>query len=443
MRSENLYWIWLSECLGAGNSQMVELIEAFGSPFEIYNTTEEELVRSGCVTEKLANKLSNKNLSKAYKIVDFCVAGNIGILSYSDKFYPSRLKTLKDPPCVLYYKGTVPDFDNKVCVAVVGTRKMSEYGKRAAYKISYELASASAVVVSGMALGIDAVAACGAVSAGGKTVAVLGCGIDIVYPSQHKKLMEIIANNGAVITEFAPGTRPFGANFPIRNRIISGLCQGTLIVEADERSGAMITAKCALMQGRDIYALPGNIDESTAQGTNALIRDGASAVLEARDILDNYTFLYGKSINYGALVYQQERYAYDETIFDKMGISARYAKGKKPDTVKREYKASELRPFKKPELAERDDMPTTNEKNTNLKNEFAIKNEQKINSEELIATLGEVEKVIFTEMPIDRAASIDSLCALGYTVGEVMSALTLLEIKGLVSPLPGGIYIKR
>ena len=233
-RSENLYWVWLSEILGAGSRYVGKLADFFGSSFDIYNASEEEIIRSGCVSEQIASKLNNKNLKRAYDILDYCAVNNIGILSFGDENYPTRLRNLQDPPAVLYYKGTLPNFDEKVCIAVVGTRKMSEYGKRAAYKISYELASAGAVVVSGMALGNDAVASCGALVAEGKTVAVLGCGIDIVYPPQHTKLQREIEARGVVITEYAPGTKPFGSNFPIRNRIISGLSLGSVIVEADE-----------------------------------------------------------------------------------------------------------------------------------------------------------------------------------------------------------------
>lgn len=441
MTSQNLYWIWLAEVLGAGNSHAVELSDTFGSPFEVYNATEEEIVRSGCVSEQMAHKLSNKDLSRAYSIIDFCVKSNVGILTYSDEFYPSRLKTLKDPPCVLYYKGTIPDFNNRVCIAVVGTRKMSEYGKRSAFKIAYELASSESIVVSGMALGIDAVASCGAICGKGKTVAVLGCGIDIVYPPEHGRLMKIIEENGVVITEYAPGTRPLGANFPTRNRIISGLCQGTLIIEADDRSGAMITARCALTQGRDIYALPGNIDEWNAVGPNRLIRDGASAVTEARDILENYNLLYGKNINYLSLTYAKERYEYDERMLDKMGIAARKYNGVNVAPPQSDKGASELRPKRRSFLPEKEDMPSTSEKKKKKFGEFSA--EKRDNTEEIIASLGEFEKEIFSEIPLDRAISMDALCALGYTVGDVMSALTLLEVKGLVMPLPGSLYIRK
>ena len=441
MSSQNLYWIWLAEKLGAGNSHATDLVEAFGSPFEVYNATEEELVRSECVSEEMARRLSDKNLSRAYDIVDFCTANNVGILSYSDEFYPSRLKTLKDAPCVLYYKGTLPDFDSRVCIAVVGTRKMSEYGKRAAFKIAYELGSAESIVVSGMALGIDSVAACGAICGKGKTVAVLGCGIDIVYLPQHGKLFKIIEENGVILTEFSPGTRPIGTNFPIRNRIISGLCQGTLIVEADEHSGAMITARCALMQGRDIYALPGNIDESNAQGTNSLIKDGANAIVDARDILENYNLLYGRNINYLSLTYAKERYVYDESVFDKMGIAARRYNGVNTIVSGEATNASELRPKRRTQISEREDMPSTFDKSEKRFGEFSA--EKKDSTEQVISSLGEFEKEIFSEIPIDRAISMDALCALGYTIGDVMSALTLLEVKGLVMPLPGSLYIRK
>ena len=447
MRSENLYWLWLSECLGVGSRHMLPLIEKFESPFEIYRLPEDEIALSGCVPDDVAHRLADKKLDRAYEIMDYCVVNNIGILSFFNDFYPSSLRSLQDPPAVLYYKGSLPELDQKLCVAVVGTRKMSEYGKRTAYKIAYELGSAGVVVVSGMALGIDSVAACGAISAGGKTIAVLGCGIDVVYPRQHAKLQRIIENNGVVLTEFAPGTQPSGINFPIRNRIISGLAQGTLVVEADDKSGAIITAKKALIQGRDVFAVPGNIDESNSQGTNMLITDGANIVLSARDIIDNYELNYGKFINYTGLAFAEEIYEFSENELERMGVAARAYNNTIKDKRAPELKTSEYRPTRRPpEVKKKSDAPSTySADGLGLDPKLSPKApaQKRDGSKELVEKLDERTRKIFEEIPIDRAISIEKLCALGYTVGDVMSSLTVLEINGLISTLPGNLYIRR
>ena len=441
MRSENLYWVWLSLRLGVASRYITQMIERFESPFEIYNATEEELSAVESISKDVANSLANKNLEKAYEIIDYCTVNNIGILSYDDKYYPSRLRSIKDPPAVLYYKGNMVDFNDKLFISIVGTRKMSEYGKRAAYKIAYELAGADVVVVSGMALGIDSVAACGALCADGKTVAVLGCGIDVVYPKEHRKLQRIIEKSGLVITEFAPGTRPVGSNFPIRNRIISGLSQGTFVVEADDKSGAMITARTALAQGRDIFALPGNIDESNAIGTNGLIKDGATAVITVEDILNNYEPVYSKKINYSGLAFSKSTFVYSEDVFDKMGISSRVYETSKSA---KKLSSSELRPRRKPHSEnDHEDMPTTVTEADKTKAAVTRESALKDDSEKLLAQMDEMTRNIFAEMPMDRATSVEKLCALGYTVGDITTALTMLEIHGLVSSLPGGLYIKR
>ena len=440
-KSENLYWVWLGEILGAGSRHLTKLIDFFGSAFDIYNSTEEELVRSECVNDNLAHKLSDKSLQRAYKIIDYCALNNIGILSFSSENYPERLKLLQDPPAVLYYKGTLPDFDSKVCIAVVGTRKMSEYGKRSAYKIAYELASAGAIVVSGMALGLDSVAASGVLMAEGKTVAVLGCGIDVIYPPQHTKLQRTIEERGLVITEYAPGTKPYGANFPIRNRIISGLSQGTLVVEADGKSGALLTAKSALLQGRGVFALPGNIDEINSEGTNSLIRDGATVVTCAEDILVNYELLYGKSLNYSALAFAKQ--TFDESLCDKalekLGIACRPYK--KSEATQKDT-SGQLRPTRKPTVPEDNTRPTTHS-STSKKHKSIVEPRKNDGSEKALASLSEEHRNIFNEFPIDRAITMDDLCRLGYSVSQVMSAVTVLEMKGLISTLPGNLYIRR
>jgi DNA processing protein len=198
---ETLYWIWLSLRCPPACRKFPELLKLFGSPFEIYRADEEVLEQVKDLDDRLRNALCNKELEEAYRILEFCAKQGIRVLPYGDAAYPARLRNLQDPPILLYCRGVLPDFDRRLCIAVVGTRRMSEYGKRSAYKISYELAGTGTVVVSGMALGIDSAAACGALEAGGTTVAVIGSGIDVVYPREHRKLCELIAANGAVISE--------------------------------------------------------------------------------------------------------------------------------------------------------------------------------------------------------------------------------------------------
>lgn len=219
------------------------------------------------------------------------------ILTMQDADYPARLRGIFEPPCLLYVKGTLPAFDEEVAVAMVGTRACTPYGTQSAEKIAYGLAKQGALVVSGAARGIDSAAHRGALRAGGVTVAVLGNGLDVVYPEENAGLYRDIAATGALLSEYPPGTAAEGWHFPIRNRIISGLCLATVVVEAPlERSGALITANTALEQGRDVFAVPGPIDASASRGCNRLIADGAGLVSESWDILREYQAMYPHKI---------------------------------------------------------------------------------------------------------------------------------------------------
>ena len=210
------------------------------------------------------------------------------MLTFSDAAYPGRLKNIYDPPVLLYYKGKLPLLDDLMSVAVVGTRDCTPYGVNCAEKLGFGLASGGAVVVSGLAKGIDAAATRGALRAGGITIGVTGNGLDVHYPYESRYLYEDVAASGVLLSEYPPGTEPAPAHFPIRNRIISGLSLAALVVEAPERSGALITAATALEQGRDVFSVPGPIDAPTSVGCNRLIRDGAGLVTDASDILREY-----------------------------------------------------------------------------------------------------------------------------------------------------------
>lgn len=422
-----LYWIWLAEKCGAASKSFAKLIGRFENPFEIYRLEPEEIDAIEFIGDRLKGMLSVKSLERAYSVIKYCKKGNIDIITYGDKRYPSRLKTLEDPPIVLYCLGEFPDFDSKLCIGVVGTRKLSAYGVHSAYKISYELAAAGVNVISGMALGVDAVAACGAIEAGGRTVAVLGSGIDVIYPRQHKRLAGFIKNHGAVISEYPPAEPPYGSNFPKRNRIISGLSQGVLVVEGNRSSGSLITAKCAEGQGRELFALPGKINDDNSEGPNELIRKGANVALCSEDILDYYDFLYSDVIDRKAL--KNAKYTSDPPlgIFSKYGVDVEILR---PLAKVERTQSEPYNPVRAKE--EMPELPHEKKGGSGLDR-----------SAEAVADLDPLSSRVFGLMPIDKAVSPDEMTEDGLSINDVMVCLSLLEIKGLVEALPGGKYIRK
>lgn len=467
MRKDYLYWIWLSLRFGPNASGFAEVLDAFGDPYSVYVADRALIAERLGPSSPVVPRLSDKDMTEAHRIYDYCVSRGVSILTYGDLAYPARLKTIQNPPILLYYIGTLPAWNRRLCLGVVGTRRMSEYGKRMAYTISYELAAAGTVVVSGMALGCDAVAAGGAINAGGTTVAVLGSGIDVVYPRQHLKLMEIIAQNGAVMTEYPPGTPPMGAHFPVRNRIISGLCQGTLAIEGNLHSGAMLTVGHAVKQGRQVFAVPGNVGESGAEGTNELIRNGATVVLDAGDILEFFEVSAKEMIHLDAYHAARLRSEPDEEALLRMGISARISertpvgaereipmgemegmtrkRKKSPARILEKERKAEEAPAKGNVPAKKATAPaaTRAEKPHTPKEASASQSRAGDHSEEILASLSDRDRKIFCEMPLDRAISIDQLTAAGFSIADIMTAMTILEIRGLVTSLPGGLYIKK
>lgn len=437
---DRLFEIWFALRCGAQNKEFQPLLDRYGTPYDLFNADEAELESLPC-SPSFKRRLADKSLTQASHIMEYCRQNNVGILFWQDEEYPVSLRPLRDPPVLLYYRGKLPDMSRRLCISVVGTRKMSEYGKRMAYKIGYELASAGAVVVSGMALGNDSVAAAGAIVAGGSTVAVLGCGIDVTYPREHGRLYTEITAKGAVMTEFPPGTQPEPKNFPIRNRIISGLSQGTVVVEGDLKSGALITAKTAILQGRDIYAFPGNVGETNSAGSNQLISDGAAMVLSARDLLENYRFIYRDSLDMVKLQKAESRSEPNESELSRLGVCTRT---EKPREAKREAPASApsrgrdtgrtasdtAKPFSKPVQS----GVTAPDVGTSAYGDA---------SERVLKSLTDTQRRIFEALPLDHAVAIDYLTREGFTTAEIMATMTILEIKGLTVTLPGGLYSRK
>lgn len=282
------YWLWLTELRGLKNQTRLALLRHFGSPEDVFYADAGEILLTEGITREDVAILEDHDLKAADRILADCERLDVRILTILDAEYPDRLKNIFDPPCLLYVKGRLPAFDETVTVAVVGTRDCTPYGESSAEKLSFGLSNGGAIVVSGLAKGIDAAASRGALRAGGCTVAVLGNGVDVHYPYESRYLYEDVAAAGALISEYPPGTKPAPHQFPARNRIMSGLSLATLVVEAPERSGALITAETANEQGRDVFAVPGPIDAPTSVGCNRLIRDGAGLVSDAWDILREY-----------------------------------------------------------------------------------------------------------------------------------------------------------
>ena len=282
------YWVWLSELKGLRNQTRLALLRRFGDPESIFYADADELLLSDGVERSQLKLLENHDLAPADRILADCQRLDIQLLTLSDAAYPGRLKNIYDPPALLYCKGRLPLLDDLLCVAVVGTRDCTPYGVACAEKLGFGLASGGAAVVSGLAKGIDAAAIRGALRAGGVTVGVVGNGLDVYYPYESRYLYEDVASAGILLSEYPPGTEPASGHFPVRNRIISGLSLAALVVEAPEKSGALITAATALEQGRDVFAVPGPIDAPASVGCNCLIRDGAGLVSDASDILREY-----------------------------------------------------------------------------------------------------------------------------------------------------------
>lgn len=281
------YWIWFSRTLGDG-AKTDDIINYFGSARRLYEAGKYEWKISGLLTPRQIANLCEFSPSESGKIINACKENHWHIITPDDSEYPQRLREICNFPSVLYVDGDTSILNSCLPIAMVGTRKASGYGVRAASALAGMLAKCGMTVVSGGALGIDSASHTGAMYAGGKTVAVLGCGLGTDYLKENKALRREIAKNGALITEYPPFFEASRYTFPKRNRIISGMSLGTVVIEAGERSGSLITARLALEQNRDVFAVPGDVFSSSFSGANRLIRDGAKPVFTARDIVEEY-----------------------------------------------------------------------------------------------------------------------------------------------------------
>ena len=364
------------------------LIRHFNTPERIFFAKAEEFqdiegVRSADIT-----RLTGKNLNSANKTLAQCIELGYRIITLQDAEYPERLRNIYDPPTVLYVRGHLPTIDEEPVVAVVGTRKCTPYGINAAENIGYRLAHSGLIVITGLARGIDSAVARGALRGGGRVIGVIGSGLDIVYPPENRSLFDDVAASGAVVSEYPPGSAAIAAHFPARNRIISGMSIGVAVIEAPEKSGALITASIALEQGKDVFALPGNVDAKSCTGSNNLLREGAIPILSGDDIIDEYADLFP-----------------DKILRDGSGFSHRSAPGYAGTMKQRQLEHSQKE----------------------IDNE---REEEYIGLDKIANVLDGDEKTI-AEAIARKAMHVDDLVSVsGLSAQQVLTSLTMLEIKG-------------
>lgn len=405
-----LFYIWLQQALGLYSRNVKDIFAQFESITDVYNCDDFSFL--GEKRDKYIKRLENKDTSAAFEVLKRCEAMGVNITGYYDELYPKGLKNIDAPPAALYSIGILKDLNNIPCIAIVGTRDMSERGKTTAEKLAYTFAKSGACVVSGLAKGIDTAAHRGAIMADGFTVGVLGNPIGDIYPKENIKAFETLYKRGLVISELYPGAPRTRADFPNRNRIISGLCSAVVIAEAGEKSGALITARHGIAQGRSVFAVPAEIG-SEAVGTNALIKQGIPPLLDPNDVL-----------NVLSLGYPDGCEVYEPAVTEQLrsyGNKSKSKEAKPKQTPKHEQKQSRIH-----EIAPETISEITVEAIGETEERFAG-----ASSERILAVLRGVKPL-----------SIDEIVHLtGIPVSEVMAELTLMEIDGSVISAVGGRYI--
>lgn len=401
------HWIWLTTRLGIGVHGRAALLRLFGTAERIFEMKERDYLAAEGFECRWLESLLDKSLDEAEKILIECDDKSIRLVTYADGAYPSRLRNISDPPALLYYCGTLPDFDNEAVIGVIGSRRCSAYGLLHAKQFSKLIASSGGLVVSGGARGIDSMALRGALDSEMPVACVLGCGVDVVYPPENRELFRQIAAHGCLLSEYRPGTRPDRGNFPVRNRIISGLALGVLVVEAPERSGALITANLALEQGRDVFAIPGNIGVKSCEGSNRLIRDGAIVVENGWEILREYEHLFPGKLSDGRSREAMER-----------GFMARFGRPA---------------PVYTPVVLEEpvDKKVIDNPENRNYSD-----------VKEKVPVLAGDEAAVFAVLSEQPELADELVVRSGLPAQRVAAALTMLQIKGLARKQAGNRYCR-
>ena len=398
------FWIWLQTALGAG-ARTDEILAYFETPEQLYLAGSKEWRLSGVLTEKKIDALKKSTPSQTMEILRECRNKGYEIITPDNELFPNRLRNISNMPLVLYGVGDCTAISDPVSIGIVGTRKASDYGIQIAQKLSYRLAQSGATIVSGGALGVDSEAHAGAMLAKGRTVAFLGCGLSCNYLQENAPIRRAITRYGAVVSEFPPMGAPSKSSFPIRNRLISGISLGVVVIEAGVKSGSLITADRAAEQGKDVFAVPGDIVRSSFDGTNHLIKNGAKPVFSALDVLSEYEFLYPDLIDFNkaALPLSQVEY-----------VDYRKPKSKKtenPPTV---------------EKSENQTAPAVNTK--------------KVQRVDISDTASDEAKLIYNTLSEEPMHIDDIVRATNLRMNIVLSSLTELELIGVCELVSGKKY---
>lgn len=392
------YWLWLTTRKGMNPVKILSLLDYFVTPERIYYADREEY-ELNALSQYQCRGLEDKSLDIPERILADCDRLGVDIMTMQDAAYPQRLRQLADPPAVLYSKGKRFRFDEEAAIAVVGTREPSKYGEMAAEKFGLELAKGGALVVSGIANGLDTCAIRGALKGGGPVVSMLAGGIDRITPRSNRFLAEDVAAAGALISEYPPGTEPKGEHYRPRNRILSGLCLGVLAVECRPFGGTMLTVNHAVEQDRDVFAVPGAINAEMSEGTNRLIQQGAKLVTCGRDILEEYWDRYPLKLSRSAPLPPHVAQARLEQP----------AQAEKTQTTKKEE------PERPAERGGREVVPREEQKTRFTDDELAI-----------LAALS--QKALSADEVVERTQ---------IPARFVLSALTMLQVQGVVEEQPG------
>lgn len=389
------YYIWLQEVLGYGSETFGRVLAKYKTAKAFYLADDSEKIAKCRLNKSQIARLHSVPRKKVFKILNECAETGINIITPEDERYPQKLLNIPDPPAALYVKGTLPDMERKPCITIVGPRKISDYGIRCAYVIANTLASCGFIVISGGAVGGDKSAHKGALDAGAPTVAVLGSGINDDYLKCNADLRETIAQNGCLISEYPPSASPFKGAFPRRNRILSGLANGVVVIEGDLKSGTLNTARHANDQSKDVFVIPGSPALPQYEGSNRLIADGAKPLLSINDIIEEYVGLYS-----GVIHAPKDRIPMPAIEVDNNKVSDKKVEVKEP---------SEHLPKQLVDLSMLSDS-----------------------AKQVYLVVKDKMDVTFTSDDIAEVGKID--------IGAVLGALTELEIFGIIKAHPGGMF---
>jgi len=393
------YWIWLSLCLDTGSPHLVPLLNRFADPKRIYKTPVKDLQNSFIASAGELKNFNNKNLDKAYSIIEECKESKINIITFDDKRYPQSLREIPNPPACLYIKGKLQDFNGFPIICLVGSRKISEYGKLVAWSLAGRLSYGGMMVLSGGAMGGDASAHQGALAVGGSTIAVIPCGLNYDYLKTNLFLRNLITDNGCLISEFPPSTPLYKNAFQLRNRLLSALSLGVVVIEAPEKSGTLITVKYALEQGKDVFVVTGRPDDPNYAGSNKLLKDGAKPIFEADDIFCEYQNRYPNII--------------DSEKAKSINLSKLYNSLYTP-------KVKLLNQNK-------------------IKLEEKTRKESKKTKKQIDKTLPKNVQIVYNYLDKDLFC-VDDVVECGLPFEEILSSLTQLELYGYIKAVPGGRY---